>query len=199
VQPVPVVPVPAGTVPAAGSSAAVALYDVDPDTVAALVLGCPAVSGLSGGPLGTAATYLAGRKVAGVRISPDTVEVHVVSRFGPTISELAGQVRAALTGRVLGRTVDIVIEDLDDRTDIDPTPGAPGLPGAGTGAVVTTGLAGTPTVPRSADTPGLVTPVPPGASPTADQVAGPGNVLSSGEVPGPLPALPVPPAARPSR
>jgi len=124
----------------------VALYDVDPDTVAAIVLGCPAVAGLSGGPFGAAATYLAGRRVVGVRISPDTVEVHVVSRFGPTVGELAGQVRAALAGRVLGRTVDIVIEDLDDRPVVDPTTGAPGLPWAATAGTATTGLAGIPTV-----------------------------------------------------
>lgn len=92
----------------------VALYDVDADVIAALVLACPAVAGLSGGPFGAAATYLPGRTVAGIRISPDTVEVHVVARYGPTVGELAGQVRAALVGAVLGRTVDIVVEDLDD-------------------------------------------------------------------------------------
>lgn len=96
------------------------LYDVDPDAVAALVLGCPAVAGLSGGPFGTAATYLRGRRVAGVRISPDSVEVHVVARHGSTVAELAAQVRAALAGRVLGRTVDIVVEDLADPVDVPP-------------------------------------------------------------------------------
>ncbi len=113
---VPVVAVTmATTVAVAGSDTAVALYDVDPDVVAALVLGCPAVAGLSGGPFGGAATYLPGRTVAGVQISPDTVEVHVVARYGPTVSQLAEQVRLALSGRVLGRTVDIVVEDLDDQ------------------------------------------------------------------------------------
>lgn len=95
-----------------GAVGAVALYDIDPDTVAARVLACPAVAGLSAGPFGAAATYLPGRKVTGVRISPNTVEVHVVARYGPTVTELAGQVRSALSGRVLGRTVDIVVEDL---------------------------------------------------------------------------------------
>ena len=106
-------PVPAG-------SSAVVLHDVDPDTVAALVLGCPAVAGLSAGPFGTAASYLPGRVVPGVRVGPDAVEVHVVARYGPTVAELAGQVRTALAGRVLGRRVDVVVEDL-----ADPAAGAP--------------------------------------------------------------------------
>ncbi len=206
---VPVAPVAAGTVAAAGSDTAVALYDVDPDIVAALVLGCPAVAGLSGGPFGAAATYLPGRTVAGVRISPDTVEVHVVARYGPTIGELAGQVRSVLAGCVLGRTVDIVVEDLADRPDADPAPVAPALPSAATGAVVTTGLAAPPTVLPSAGTPELGTPVPVGASPPAGQVVdpvevlvNPVEVLASGEVPSALPAPPGPPdppAVRPSR
>ncbi len=90
------------------------LYEVDPDTVAALVLDCPAVAGLSGGPFGTVATYLPGRSVPGIRVGGDTVEVHVVGRYGPTVSELAGQIRGALTGHTLGRPVDIVVEDLAD-------------------------------------------------------------------------------------
>lgn len=189
----------ATTVAVAGSDTAVALYDVDPDIVAALVLGCPAVAGLSGGPFGAAATYLPGRTVAGVRISPETVEVHVVAHYGPTIGELAGQVRSALAGRVLARTVDIVVEDLADRPGADPAAAAPALPTATTGAVVTTGLAVTPAVLPSAGTPRPVTPVPVDASPLPGQVLDPVEVLASGEVPSTLPAPPHPPAVRPRR
>lgn len=95
-------------------SGAVALYDVDPDAVAALVLACPAVAGLSGGPFGAAATYLPGRTVPGVRVQPDTVEVHVVLCYGATVADLAGQVRQALSGQVRGRTLDVVVEDVAD-------------------------------------------------------------------------------------
>lgn len=141
---------PATPVPAPTPVPAVALYDVDPDAVAALVLACPAVAGLSGGPFGAAATYLPGRRVAGVRISPDTVEVHVVARYGPTAGELARQVRAALAGRVLGRSVDIVVEDLEDPAPptvatAAGTPGALAGPAPGTvpgGAVASAGAAG---------------------------------------------------------
>lgn len=102
------------------------LYDVDPDTVAARVLACPAVAGLSGGPLGTAATYLPGRRVAGVQITPDAVRVHVVGRYGIPVTELAGQIRRALTGQIPGRTLDIVVEDLAGPEE--PTHGPPPTP-----------------------------------------------------------------------
>lgn len=99
-----------------------ALYDVDPDTVAALVLGCPAVAALSAGPFGAAATYLPGRSVPGVRVRPDAVEVHVVARYGPPMSEVAAEIRRALSGRVLGRAVDVVVEDITDPApDSSPT------------------------------------------------------------------------------
>lgn len=181
---------------AGGAGAFVAVYDVDPDTIAALVLACPAVAGLSGGPYGAAATYLVGRKVAGVRINPDTVEVHVVSRFGPTVGELAEQIRAALAGRVLGRTVDIVVEDLADRPHIEPTPGQAGLPGEADGAEMTARLGGPPIALPLAGGTGLVLP---GTSPTADQVVDPVEVLLVDEVPGTLSAPPDLPATRPSR
>lgn len=93
---------------------AVALVDVDPDGIAELVLACPGVAGLSGGPFGAAATYLPGRRVPGVRLDGPALEVHVVARYGPTVAELAGQIRRALSGRVGGRRVDIVVEDLLD-------------------------------------------------------------------------------------
>jgi len=96
------------------SSVPVALYDVDPDTIAALVTSCPAVAAMSGGPFGAAATYLPGRTVPGVQITPDTVEVHVVARYAFPVAELATQVRRVLSGQVLGRSVDIVVEDLQD-------------------------------------------------------------------------------------
>ena len=165
-SPVGAVPVPAGAVPG------VALYDVDPDVLAALVLACPAVAGLSGGPFGAAATYLPGRTVPGVRISPDNVEVHVVARYGPTVGELAGQVRAALAGVVLGRRVDIVVEDLDDGPNI-----------GGTATVVTA---------DAADPLLVVTPVA-----VVGGVDEPVEVLDVVEAPGTAPSAP--PASRPSR
>jgi len=108
---------PAPVTPATSTATSTALYDVDPDAVAALVVACPAVGGLSAGPFGAAATYLPGRRVSGVRLERDVVEAHVVLRYGATVAELAGQIRRALSGQVKGRRVDIVVEDVLDRAD----------------------------------------------------------------------------------
>lgn len=113
-----------------GSAGTAALYDVDPDDVSARVLACPAVAGLSGGPFGTVATYLPGRSVAGIRVGTDTVEVHVVVRYGPTVIELVGQIRQALKGHTLDRPVDIVVEDVADPV-VGPDDGLIGDSGVG--------------------------------------------------------------------
>ena len=105
-------------------------YDVDPELVASAVTSCPAVAGMSGGPVGTFATYLPGRAVVGVRWDPDRVEVHVVLRHGATVSEAAGQIREALGGRVADRAVDIAFEDVADPQDVQAPPPAGGGPGA---------------------------------------------------------------------
>lgn len=139
-----------------------ALFDVDPDLLATLVLGCPAVAGLSAGPFGAAATYLPGRRVVGVRLDPTTVEVHVVARYGPTVLELAGQIRAALAGRVGGRQIDIVVQDLtDDRTVAHQAAQAPAS------TAVVAGPAGSVAVPPAPLPAGTaVPPAPPGEAAT---------------------------------
>jgi hypothetical protein len=85
----------------------------DPDLVAAVVAACPGVARLSAGPVGEVATYLPGRRVAGVRVRPGAVEVHVVGWYGPTAAEIAGQVRAAVRTVAGPLPVDVVIDDLD--------------------------------------------------------------------------------------
>lgn len=87
--------------------------DLDPDAVAAAVLACPSVTGLSGGRLGEVATYLPGRRITGVRIADDGVAVHLVGRYGPTIGEIAAEVRAAVQAVVGRRPVTVSVDDLD--------------------------------------------------------------------------------------
>lgn len=83
-----------------------------PDVIATAVLACPQVAALSGGQVGEVATYLPGRRVTGVRITPHGVEVCVVGRYGPTVAEIADSVRDAVR-RVAGSgPVDVVIADL---------------------------------------------------------------------------------------
>jgi hypothetical protein len=96
----------------------------DPDAVAAAVLACPDVARLSRSVPGShidgvcadveTATYLPGRRVAGVRIRGDTLLVRVVCRYGPAMAELAERVRAAVRGAApdCGR-IDVIIDDLE--------------------------------------------------------------------------------------
>ncbi|OAA25119.1 hypothetical protein UG55_102534 [Frankia sp. EI5c] len=59
-------------------------------------------------------SYAGGRRIEGVRLRSDAVVVGVVGRFGPTMTELAGQVRAAVLSAAPGAPrVDVLIDDLD--------------------------------------------------------------------------------------
>ena len=85
---------------------------VDLDAVAAAARSCAAVDDLCPGPWGGVVSYLPGRQVAGVRVAHDHVVISVRGRWGVPVSELAGQVRAAVTGLVGPRRVDVVVADL---------------------------------------------------------------------------------------
>ena len=111
----------------------------DADAVSAAVLTCPSVAGLSGGLAGEVATYLPGRRVAGVRTEPGSVEVHVVARYGPPISEIAAEVRRAVAAVVPGlSTVNVVVADVQDPFAPEPEPTMTVLPPAGAVPTVTT-------------------------------------------------------------
>ena len=86
--------------------------DLDPAALVRLVLSCPGVVAMHGGFSGEAATYLPGRRVVGVRILADSVEVHVVSRWPLPAGELAAQIWASTAAAVGGRRVDVVIGDV---------------------------------------------------------------------------------------
>jgi hypothetical protein len=105
-------------VPSAGSFAAPAVVDgVDLDAVAAAARSCAAVDDLCSGPWGGVVSYLPGRQVAGVRVASDHVVISVRGRWGVPVSELAGQIRAAVKRLVAPRQVDIVIADLADAAE----------------------------------------------------------------------------------
>lgn len=93
------------------------------ERVAAVVLAHPAVAGLHGGPFGTIASYLPGRRLVGVRVgeAPEPVEVSVVLRLGAGgFPEVAAQLRAALAGVLgAGRQVAVTVSDV-----VTPAPGS---------------------------------------------------------------------------
>ncbi len=82
------------------------------ERIAEAVRGAPAVVELSGGSLGGIGTYLPGRRVIGVQLHDAVVEVHVVGRYGSSVSEIAAQVRCAVAPLARDRRVDVTVEDL---------------------------------------------------------------------------------------
>lgn len=85
---------------------------VDADAIAEIVRAVPGVAGLHPGMFGEVATYLPGRRVTGVRVLDDRVDVHVT--IAPTVSArtTAAAVRAAVALAFAGRPVDVTVEDV---------------------------------------------------------------------------------------
>lgn len=98
---------PGGTARPEGPGAKVSARDV-----AARVVSCPGVAGLSTGPFGTMATYLPGELVPGVAVREDEIEVHLIARYHTPLPELVTSVRDALGDLSAGRRVNVTIEDL---------------------------------------------------------------------------------------
>jgi hypothetical protein len=111
--------------PAEGQVAAGVVDGVDVDAVAAAARGCAAVDDLCSGAWGGVVSYLPGRQVAGVRVAGDHVVISVRARWGIPVSELAGQIRAAVTSLVAPRRVDVVVADLAESDLAEPGARAP--------------------------------------------------------------------------
>lgn len=84
----------------------------DPDAIAREALSCPGVLRLSAGFAGEVATYLPGRRVVGVRLSGDHVEVHVVASLDRPLPDVGEGVRAAV-GTLVDRPVWVFIDDVE--------------------------------------------------------------------------------------
>ncbi|MGV8965764.1 MAG: hypothetical protein ACOH2F_05750 [Cellulomonas sp.] len=83
------------------------------DDVAAAARSVPGVVSLHTGTFGEVATYLAGRRVDGVQIRPDSCAVHLVLAWGAPVLATADRVRAVVAPLV-GTPVDVSIEDVID-------------------------------------------------------------------------------------
>jgi len=86
------------------------LHEELAERVADAVKGCPGVADLSSRSI---ATYLPGRKVVGVDLDGDSVRIHIVARWGYVLTDVAAEVRRALSPLVDGRPIDVAIEDVD--------------------------------------------------------------------------------------
>ncbi len=87
---------------------------VDVDAVAQATRGCPGVEDLHGGFPGEVATYLPGRRLAGVRVGSRTVEVQVRAAWNTPLRQIAAGIRSAVAPLAGGRAVDVTIADLGD-------------------------------------------------------------------------------------
>ncbi len=89
-----------------------AAVGADADRIREAVLACPDVVGLFGGAFGEIRSYLPGRSVAGVRVDEERVQVHVVARYGPPLTEVATQIGSALAPLLADRPLRVVVEDI---------------------------------------------------------------------------------------
>ncbi len=104
------------------------------DAVAAAARACPGVVDLSVGGFRSVTTLLPGRRVDGVRVDDDRLEVGVVVAAGRPVREVAERVRAAVASVAGGLPVDVHVADVavpgeDDESGEDEEPDASGRPG----------------------------------------------------------------------
>ncbi len=81
------------------------------DDLVDAVLAVPGVEGLHGGVFGEVATYLPGRRVTGLRVRGEDVDVHLVLAWGQPVLATADRVRDALARKVKGQ-VHVTVEDI---------------------------------------------------------------------------------------
>jgi hypothetical protein len=108
-----VAPPAADPVPAQPDTDDAVVDDVNVDAVARAVQACAGVSALSGGRFGGVASYLPGRRVPGVTVRSDAVEIQVRARWGVPARDLYSQI-ASVLAPVIDRRIDVVVADIDD-------------------------------------------------------------------------------------
>ncbi|MBC3193299.1 hypothetical protein H7X46_19755 [Pseudonocardia sp. C8] len=96
--------------------------EAGPEDVAAAVLGHPSVLRLDGGPFGSIASYLPGRRVWGVRLG-DPVEIAVVVALGVPFPEIADGIAALVRAALRDDTVAVEVTVADVGTAGEPAGG----------------------------------------------------------------------------
>jgi uncharacterized alkaline shock family protein YloU len=81
------------------------------DRIAAAILAVPGVVGLHAGMFGEVATYLPKRRVSGVRIASDSVEVHVSVSIDAPLRATASAIRRAVAP-LTALPVNVTVEDV---------------------------------------------------------------------------------------
>ncbi|MCW2540130.1 MAG: hypothetical protein JWN95_1855 [Frankiales bacterium] len=87
---------------------------VDVDAVAAAVRSCDGVDDLDAGQLGSAMSYLPGRRVAGVQVAADRVTVQVRTRWAVPVGDVGRRLQVTVGPLVAPRRLDVVVSDIAD-------------------------------------------------------------------------------------
>ncbi|PXY28206.1 hypothetical protein [Prauserella muralis] len=97
------------------------------DAIAREVGAHPSVVRLDGGPVGTLATHLPGRRIAGVRVAGpgEPVDVGVVLRLGERLPEVTGELRELVRGVAGEVAVNIEVTDVVAPSTADGTAATP--------------------------------------------------------------------------
>lgn len=86
-----------------------------PERIAEALLAHPAVAALSGGPFGTVASYLPGRRLPGIVLGdgeePDRIAV--VLHYGAPVDATAAELRRIVSGASGNRRVDVTVTDME--------------------------------------------------------------------------------------
>jgi hypothetical protein len=86
-----------------------------PERIAEALLAHPGVAALSGGPFGTIATYLPGRRLPGIVLGdggePDRIAV--VLHYGAPVEATAADLRRIVAAESGARRVDVTVTDLE--------------------------------------------------------------------------------------
>ncbi|MBA3551529.1 MAG: Asp23/Gls24 family envelope stress response protein [Actinobacteria bacterium] len=90
---------------------------IDPDAVVTAALSCPSVAAMASGRREEVATYLPGRRVPGLRISPQEVEVHVVARWGVFLPAMGPEVQSAVAPLAGGVPVTVFVDDIQSPSE----------------------------------------------------------------------------------
>lgn len=81
------------------------------DALREATLAVPGVAALTGGRYGAVSTYLPGRRVEGVRIGAELVEIQVIAGWGTHLPGLAGAILDA-TRPLVELPVEVTIADI---------------------------------------------------------------------------------------
>ncbi|MCR5977159.1 hypothetical protein GDN83_05275 [Gordonia jinghuaiqii] len=89
------------------------------EALAAAVLAVPGVTELHAGMFGEVATYLPGHRVAGVSLSDQHGEIHIVASLSYDLQAVAAAVRDTAE-KIAARPISVTVEDIS--TDFTPAP-----------------------------------------------------------------------------